>query len=153
LQGDIIESGSVAALEFQLDLADRLGTAAGGRADLALVDRSLDTGRRARLDRKGCARDIGGEKRLQIAGNPVRQMLAALRGVKVRTALGELVLPFAARQEIAATWISLLDGLNEPAALLPNAKAQASTLQRQVRGVVIGALASARAGRRPKLQA
>src|SRR5215472_3617114 len=41
LQGDIIQSGSIAALEFQLDLTNRLGFAAAGCADLALVDRSV----------------------------------------------------------------------------------------------------------------
>src|SRR5215813_12034346 len=97
LQGDIIQSGSIAALEFQLDLANRLGLAAAGGPDLALVDYSLDAGCRSRLDRKGRACDIGGETRLQIAGDPVRQMLATLRRLRVGSALGELVLPFAAR--------------------------------------------------------
>src|SRR6516162_8890833 len=78
LQGDVIESGRVAFLELQLDLADRLSLAAGG-TDLAPVNGRLDAGCRSRLDRKCRARHIGGKARLQIAaGNPVRQMLAAL---------------------------------------------------------------------------
>ena len=95
--GDIIESGSVAALEFEFDLADRLGLAAAGRADFTLVYRSLDAGCQGRLDRERRARDIGGKKRLQIAGNPLRQMLATLRRLRVGPALDKLVLPFAAR--------------------------------------------------------
>src|ERR1700740_1221638 len=66
-------------------------------------------------------------------------MLAALRRVRGRTALVEFILPFAARQQIAATGISSLDSLNEATPLLPDAKTQPSALQRQVGGVVIGA--------------
>ena len=71
-----------------------------------MVDRSLDAGCRGGLDRNSRARDVGGEERLQSACNAVRQMLAALRCVRVGAALAELVLPLSAGQEIAAGEVS-----------------------------------------------
>ena len=71
-QGDVIKSSGVTAPQFELDLADRLGLVAAGGADLALVDRSLYSRCRGRLDGDRRARHVGREERLQRAGNPFR---------------------------------------------------------------------------------
>src|SRR5437870_8785030 len=64
---------------------------------------------------------------------------AALRRPRVGTVFGKFILPLAAAKEIAAADGSRLDGLDESAVLLSDAKAHAATLQRQIGSIVIGA--------------
>ena len=65
-QCHVKEHCRVAALELELDLADRLDTAAISSADLALVDRGLNLRRRMRLDFDHRPRDRRREDRTQV---------------------------------------------------------------------------------------
>jgi hypothetical protein len=65
-QCHVKEHCRVAALELELDLADRLDTAAISSADLALVDRGLNLRRRMRLDFDRRPRDRRREDRTQV---------------------------------------------------------------------------------------
>ena len=146
--GNLIKRGGVTAAELELDLADRLGPAAATCTDFALVDCRRYAGGRGRFDRDRCAGDIGRKKRPQIFSNPIRQMPPALRRLRVGTVFGNFILPLAAAKEIAGADARRLDGLDEPAVLLSDAKADAPTFQRQIGSIVIGAdQPPARAGR------
>jgi hypothetical protein len=136
VQREVVKPGGIAALELELDFADRFDRVAANHVDLAFDDRGLDMRPRYRLDLDGGARDVGNENRAEFAGNIFRQLSAALRRLGVGAVIEERILPLAAREDVRPTEITGLDCLNETAGLLADTKGQSSLLQREIIRVV-----------------